>query len=82
MRNSLSPNAKTINRYKSLILADRRLEMHFIKETGCAKSRNLWSKPEPEVVLAAILDAEESKSLENASKRPRKAIITDANETA
>jgi len=47
-----------------------------------AQSQNLWSKPEPELVLAAILDAEGSKSLENASKRPRKAITTDASETA
>ena len=44
------------------------------------KSRNLWSKPE--VVLAAILEAEGSKLCENASKRHRKAIITDASMTA
>jgi len=30
MRNSLSPNAETINRYNSVILADRRLEMRLI----------------------------------------------------
>ena len=47
MRNSLSPNAETINRYNSVIRADRRLEMRFMS--------NLWSKPEPEVFLAAIL---------------------------
>jgi len=41
----------------------------------------LWSKPEPEIVLAAILDANGSKSLENATKWRRKAIITDASET-
>jgi len=46
------------------------------------QSRNLWSKPELEVVLAATLGTEGSYSLENASKRPQKAITTDASETA
>jgi len=72
VQNSLSLNAETINRYNSLILADRRL----VRKPG-AQSRNLWSKPEPEVVLSAILDADGSKSLENATKWRRKAIITE-----
>ena len=46
------------------------------------QSRNLWSKPELEVVLASTLGTEGSYSLENASKRPQKAITTDASETA
>jgi len=77
MRNLLSPNTEKINRYNSLILADR--NAFCIRKPG-VKSRNLWSKPE--VVLAAILEAEGSKLCENASKRRQKAIITDASMTA
>ena len=53
--------------------------MFLLRKPG-ALSPNLWSKPEPEIVLAAILDAKGSKSLENATKWRRKAIITDASE--
>jgi len=77
VQNSLSLNAETINCYNSLILADRRL----VRKPG-TQSRNLWSKPEPEVVLSAILDADGSKSLENASKQRQKAIITAASKIA
>ena len=40
------------------------------------KSRNMQSKPEPEVVLAAILDPEGVKSLNNDCKLHRKAKVT------
>jgi len=46
MRNLLSPNAETISRYNSLILADRRLAMRFIygnwvrKVEICGQNRN------------------------------------------
>ena len=51
----LSPNAEIVSRLNSVILADRRLKIVFhIRKTG-AKSRNLHSESEPEVVLAAIL---------------------------
>ena len=45
-------------------------------ETGCAESKFVV-KTGTGVVLAAILDAKWSKSLENAIKWRRKAIITE-----
>jgi len=50
-----------------------------------ARSRNFGSKPEPEVVLAAILDSESAKCRENARERrrnvgiavPRERVLTE-----
>jgi len=38
------------------MLADGWLKMHFFNKKPCAKSQNMTSKPEPDVVLAVILD--------------------------
>jgi len=46
-----------------------------------AASPNLRSKPEPEVVLAAILDTIGAKSHEDALKRHWRDIIAGASET-
>jgi len=46
------------------------------------KSRNLQSKLELEVVLAAILDSEGAKSCKSAFIRRQKAITANASETA
>ena len=73
-----SPNAENKNRYKSLIVADRGLKMYKLG----AKSWNLQSKPEPEVVLAAVLDSEGANSGKNAFIRCRKATIVCTSETA
>jgi len=51
----------------------------YIKKPG-ATSPNLRSKPEPEVVLAAILDTIGAKSREDASKRHWRDIVTGASE--
>ena len=50
----LSPNAEIVGRLNSVILADRRLKCVHTRKPG-AKSRNLHSELEPEVVFAAIL---------------------------
>ena len=47
-----------------------------------ARSRNFWSKPEPEVVLATILDSESAKCRENARERRRNVGIAVARERA
>jgi len=54
--------------------------MLFIKKPG-ATSPNLRSKPEPEVVLAAILDTIVAKSREDALKRHWRDIIAGSSET-
>ena len=53
----------------------------FIVRKPCAISQNLWSKPEPEVVLAAILDTIGAKWREDAPKRHWRDIIAGASET-
>jgi len=54
--------------------------MIFQRKPG-ATSPNLWSEPEPEVVLAAILDTIGAKSHEDALKRHWRHIIAGASET-
>jgi len=56
----------------------RRLQVHFPlsdRKAGTL-SRNFGSKPEPEVVLAAILVSESARCQENARKRWRNVGIT------
>jgi len=48
------PTAENGNRWKSLKVVDRRLEMCSNKTSGM-RTQSLWYKPEQEVVLAAIL---------------------------
>ena len=54
--------------------------MFYIRKPGVS-SPNLRSKPEPEVVLAAILDKIDAKSCEDALKRHWRDIIAGDSET-
>jgi len=64
----------------TLIFADRRLETFILRKPD-ARSPNLLSELEPEVVLAAILDTTDAKSREDALKRHWRVIIAGASET-